>query len=248
MVGVRAEWTEPQMLEALSILETERTGFAGDRFADHRRGRRDSRELTVTWPPIVVSGTPFRRADRSEFESVLRVMPPPTHAWSYPFRVRVYDDELSIPFRIYSDEPARSVVLSLTDRQQLMLHCLYTRHHDGYVRQRHLACIIGSTEPWVVPYVVQLIGEYVVEIVEEIAASLPGHVDASADARRMYGRFVESAPEYFWLVKQRVASYWSAYYQSRYSKSDEVNAAGPRRYPGFVAVELLERLASELRT
>lgn len=38
------------------------------------------------------------------------------------------------------------------------MHRLYTRHHDGHVRQRHLARIIEVTDSWIVPFVVQLIG------------------------------------------------------------------------------------------
>ncbi len=60
----------------------------------------------------------------------------------------------------------------MTARQLLILDCLLTRHHDGFVRQRAASRILPADRPWVAPFVVHLIGEYVVEIVAAIAAEL----------------------------------------------------------------------------
>ena len=57
----------------------------------------------------------------------------------------------------------------LTNLQKEILSSLYTRHHDGFVRERHLRQLLGVDEPWLPPFVIRLLGEYVVEICELIA-------------------------------------------------------------------------------
>jgi hypothetical protein len=71
----------------------------------------------------------------------------------------VCDDGLTIPYRIYNSEVPTDFVASLSLTRQMMLHCLFTRHHDGVVRQRHVAWLLGAEEPWIVPYVVEIVYE-----------------------------------------------------------------------------------------
>ncbi|MFD0743142.1 hypothetical protein ACFQ1L_16165 [Phytohabitans flavus] len=113
--------------------------------------------------------------------------------------------------------------------------CLYTRHHDGYVRQRHLEAIVGKAKTWVAPFVVQLLGEYVVQIILAIRHGL-ADVDVSGTAiRRAYGRFAAANPAFVGLTYQRAASYWNCYYRSlfvdrrsypSFSILDSISAAG----------------------
>lgn len=84
-------------------------------------------------------------------------------------------ETVAIPYRIYNEEPETDgSERPLTETQQVILHCLYSRHSDGRVRQRHLEKITASSEPWVVPFVVQLAGEYVLEILDTIGLGVPG--------------------------------------------------------------------------
>jgi hypothetical protein len=98
-----------------------------------------------------------------------------------PFTVRVEGELVSIPYRIYNAEPVLSAAQRLLSVQQTILACLYTRHHNGHVRQRHLETIVGHAEDWVAPFVVQLLGEYVVQIVLAIQHGLVG-LDVSGTA------------------------------------------------------------------
>src|SRR5690348_8275158 len=50
-------------------------------------------------------------------------------------------DPLRIPGRIYIPEPDWFLVRSLGDLEQSIAACLYTRHHNGHVRERALAHI-----------------------------------------------------------------------------------------------------------
>ncbi len=116
-------------------------------------------------------------------------------------------------------------VAALSATQQTILQCLYTRHHDGFVRQRSVQQAIGSPHAWVVPFVVQLLGKYVIEIMVAIRDSL-SDLDAPASIQQaLYGRFLAENPAFLELTSQRVASYWKCYYRSRYPCRTE--------YPGF---------------
>ena len=62
---------------------------------------------------------------------MLKERQPPRH-W---FTVCVGDKPVTIPARLYVDEPGWLSRRRLTDRQRAVLTCLYARHHDGIVRQ-----------------------------------------------------------------------------------------------------------------
>ncbi|MFG2626846.1 hypothetical protein [Streptomyces sp. NPDC048473] len=120
----------------------------------------------------------------------------------------------------------------------MIVHCLYSRHSDGLVRQRHLEQILESSEPWVVPFVVQLAGEYVLEILEAIGQGLPGLAVPGSDQRRLYGEFIARNPAFFVRTERRVVSYWSCYYRWKY---------GPfGTYPGCALLDAFRAAASEL--
>jgi hypothetical protein len=86
----------------------------------------------------------------------------------------VSGEQVAFAHRLYNPEPSGERVAALTSTQRLIAHCVYSRHHDGHVRQRHCEQIVRSTAAWVPPYVVRLVGEYVVEIIEMIRDKLGG--------------------------------------------------------------------------
>ncbi|MFJ2633311.1 hypothetical protein ACIO6U_15395 [Streptomyces sp. NPDC087422] len=170
--------------------------------------------------PALTAAFPTRLAD--DVRTVLAVMPEARHAPMMPFEVEVevevevQGETVAIPSRIYNDEPGVGSDGQLSGTQQVILHCLYSRHHDGLVRQRHLERIVASDEPWVVPFVVQLAGEYVLEIIEAIGRGLPGLADPGSVQRRAYGEFIARNAAFFARTERRVVSYWSCYYRWKY--------------------------------
>jgi hypothetical protein len=135
-----------------------------------------------------------------------------------PLAVRVDGQTLRVPYRIYHRVPDTTAMAELTTTQQLICTCLFTRHHDGMVRQANLERIVTTTLPWIAPYVVQLVGEYVIQIVLAIRRELTQLDIAGTDQQKMYGRFVTDNPAFLNLVRQRVASYWDGYYRQMYSR------------------------------
>lgn len=144
--------------------------------------------------------------------------------------VRIGEQLIHIPARIYlrhefkldqNDEP------SIEDRIAI---CLWTRHHDGYQRERSLKALLPIRAVWEVPFVVQLVGEYVVEIISAIEARL-------SDAQRpLFASFLRENGEFVGLTRRRLISYWNCYHRTRWVRLAE--------YPGMRVMKRLEDWAT----
>lgn len=148
-------------------------------------------------------------SDVSVDDEVLAIIPPGTHAPSLDDvgPVFVQSEWLHIPARVYFDEPDEDKQLDLSEHQRNLLSCIYSRHHSGYVREAHLRKIIRTDLPWVVPFVVQLIGEYVIEILHVTEANI------DIFDRPVYRQFVATNPTFLSLTRARVISYWNEYHR-----------------------------------
>ena len=180
----------------------------------------------------------FPSALSDDVAAVERLMPAASLPRVTGFEVQLNGERLTIPERIYNPEPESRAVSSMPELRQVILHSIYTRHHDGFVRQRHLEHTIGSEFPWVVPYVVRLVGEYVVEILVVIQDALHALDEPGSRTRETYGRFIAQNPEFLDVTRQRVASYWNCYYHQRFAQ---------QAYPGFVLIASLEAAAAEMK-
>ncbi|MEU6432250.1 GNAT family N-acetyltransferase [Microbispora sp. NPDC046973] len=160
----------------------------------------------------------FPDALAREVRAAVRVLPKTLHCPVGSFRATVGDDRVTVPGRIYNPEVSPETLDGLTPLQQTILHCLYTRHHDGFVRQHHLAQIIGRLDPWVLPYVVHLVGEYVLEIVTDIDTALGDLGTPGSPTHEAYSRFLSDNPQFLTLVQQRVASYWACYHRREFPR------------------------------
>jgi hypothetical protein len=133
-----------------------------------------------------------------------------------------------VPRRFHFLDAAKRAKVS--DEASLAAQCLLTRSTDGYTRQRALNAVLNLRMPWIVPFVVPLIGEYVVEIIEDVQARLP-----SLD-QGIYSNFVRENRDVMRTVRSRSANYWNIYYRNQFpDKAD---------YPGFIVLRQLEEWAS----
>lgn len=117
------------------------------------------------------------------------------------------NEELRIPYRVYFNEPTFEKEEKLTAIQKTILNCIYLRHHNGYVRQRRLENLLKSNEYWIIPYLLQLVGEYVVEILEV----LDKHINENNI--HLYTKFIKDNPRYWMQTESRMISYWDYYYR-----------------------------------
>ena len=146
-----------------------------------------------------------------------------------PFALRLGNEVISIPYRIYYEPPADQAITGLNRIESEMLDCLFTRHCNGFVRQKHLARIIQSHNSWIPCYVVPLIGEYVVEIIRVIQEN------SQYLKARAYADFVRANPDFLLRTEQRAVSYWDCYYRS--IKRDQ--------YPAFAVLDFLKSIAKD---
>ena len=148
--------------------------------------------------------------------------------WANQEGFLVGGEQILIPGRLRITKSPR---MTQHDRRvEQMIACLQTQSCDGFDRQRALQSLLPQMHAWSAPFVVRLIGEYIIEIIQDIeAATSPSNLGALTS-------FVVENHEYWHVTKQRVASYWNAYYRTRYNKQN---------YPGFLIVK---RLESELRS
>ncbi|MFI7291266.1 hypothetical protein ACIBRY_32135 [Streptomyces anulatus] len=74
--------------------------------------------------------------------------PPVVQLHRDPSNVEVQGGSVAIPSHICNEEPGTGCERTPSETQQMVLHCLYSRHHEGRVRQRHLdGQIVASGEP-----------------------------------------------------------------------------------------------------
>jgi hypothetical protein len=149
--------------------------------------------------------------------------------------LRLERESVSIPYRIYNPRPEPSLVQRLDDQCSLVLSCIYTRHHDGFVRHRFASRILASEDPCIIPFVVQLLGEYVVEICADVERYARESLLTRPAMRQSFAAFLADNPCYTTLTEQRAASYWSCYYRSQHPSRDT--------YPGLTALDALRNTA-----
>jgi hypothetical protein len=131
-----------------------------------------------------------------------------------------------IPARIYFPEPDPGKLRLLTARERLIAQCLFTRHNDGFVRERMVKPLLLQNAFWTLPFVVQLLGEYVIEIVRVVEE----HLRAADEVP--YAHFLNENPVFWRRTRSRMVSYWDCYYRREFPNFES--------YPGRRVVDRLE--------
>jgi hypothetical protein len=147
------------------------------------------------------------------------------------FSVSLNGEELVIPRRVYYASGQLWAATPADGVDGLIALCLGTRHHDGFVREHCVRLLLGAREDWIIPFVVQLVGEYVSQIVAVIEAALP-ELDGAA-----YGAFLRENPRFFAKTERRVISYWYAYAQTGYRERGAE--------PGSRVIAAFKRMAAD---
>lgn len=164
---------------------------------------------TIAWVASLVPASPLE--PRIEYAS---------YDMSVSRRVLVEGEWVSLAGRIYNQELDPTIFHDQSPQVQALLCCLYSRSHDGYVREHYLRRLLMVFYPWTVPFVMQLVGEYVVEIVQLIADSA-----AAVLAHESYRRFIRDNPAFLTLLWSRAVSYHDCYYRGLYTPKET--------YPAF---------------
>ncbi len=141
-------------------------------------------------------------------------------------------ESVDIPNRLYQGW-GRPEDSGLSGTEQIMVACLLTRFHDGYLRERWLHYLLTVITWWAVPYVLMLLGEYV----PPIGMIIHDHyerMDPRSDEARTVVRLCEDNPGFIQLLERRCISYWNVYYREEYPHKDS--------YPSLCTVRYLNSL------
>jgi hypothetical protein len=150
------------------------------------------------------------------------------HAASYS--VQFHGETLEFPYRVYFNEPRNTLEKHLTEEEQVILDCIFLRHHNGYIRQRRLERLIDKRHPYIVPFTFQLLGE----CIKEILMIVDDHINE--DTMHEYLQFMKENKKYAGQTENRMISYWDLYYRTEYPKR--------KRYIGQ---KTFDRLKKELK-
>jgi len=156
-----------------------------------------------------------------------------------PFKVNLESNTLFIPTRIYTDKGQLDKLEKLSLKQKEMVYCLFSRHHDGFVRERCLREFITSNNSFTAPYILKLLGEYVIEIIEVI------YQNRENLNKENLLSYISENPEQYERIRQQVYSYWDCFYRSAYPKYKRgLNPGGQcqQDYPGIKMIKYINTL------
>ncbi len=120
------------------------------------------------------------------------------------------DIEVRIPYRIYISDAIQDILL-LSQTQQVIYHCIFSRSHNGYKRQKHIEAILeNELTDWCMPFVLMISGEYVVEILNVLYDKLyqKNNDNLKAFCRRNLQTFL--------YTHARMISYWDCFYRAEW--------------------------------
>jgi hypothetical protein len=124
-------------------------------------------------------------------------------------------EPIQFPYRIYLDEPIIEKENSLTVNQKIILNCIFSRHYNGFIRQRRLELQINKDAYFITPFSIQLLGEYVKEILFIL------DIQITNNNLPHYQKFIAENKKYWKQTESRMISYWNAYY--RYPDCRHIN-------------------------
>ncbi len=138
-------------------------------------------------------------------------------------------EAIRIPTRVYFNEPDVEKEEALSEKQKVILNCVYLCNSNGFIREKRLKDLIGSNDDFAIPFILKLLGEYVIEILNTLDEVV------TTENISEYREFISENPGYWIKTKSRVVSYWNEYYR-RNSYPDLKN------YPGQKIVDRINRV------
>lgn len=131
----------------------------------------------------------------------------------HTYQVFVKQEVIHLPVRTYFKLLNNPQFSNFPIIQQKILCCIYSRHHDGFIRQTMLERLLNSPlDDFIIPYVFQLLGEYVQEILHTIEPFI------NLENQAPFAEFILENPTYSRTTESRIISYWNEYYRHTQNK------------------------------
>lgn len=144
--------------------------------------------------------------------------------------IKLSNQCIGLLHRIYHDISMHYDFSNFSLMQRQILWCIFTRHHDGFVRQLVIEKLLNyPLEYFMMPFIFQLLGEYVQEILKVITPFI------NKENQDLFIQFILENPQYFQTTEKRIVSYWNEYYRDRYTKFED-----------YIGAEILHKLKKAL--
>ncbi len=170
----------------------------------------------------------FPKSLSEDVNAVAKIIPSTNIPPLYGEEILIDEEHIQTYYRIYLEEPNPVDYEKLTNDQKLILNCIYSRHFDGFIREKQLRALLSNQKSWTIPYIVMLLGEYVIEIFDPIKKDLE-----EGSSQEFYRKFVAENPAFWNKTKARIISYWNEYYRGEYKNIEA--------YPGTEIIKIIER-------
>ena len=117
--------------------------------------------------------------------------------------------QILFPYRLYAVEIEGSVLSKMNFIERIILHCIYSRSCNGFVREKHITALLAEDFPdWVIPYIIKVCDEYVVEILQVVYDNLKGK---NTDK---FKNFCAENKVAFCKSYSRMISYWNEFHRN----------------------------------
>jgi len=174
------------------------------------------RELSAFFPKELLT----------DVEEVLKILPynnhakdilgnPISHLSENRQKMYLNNEELAVYYRVYLLEPNPKDEEKLSSIQKLILHCIYSRHSNGWIREKHLNFLFTNEYYFTAPFIIHLAGEYLIELLTII------YVNISNKNLIYLTEFIKENPKFWALSKNRILSYWNEFYRSKFNSFED---------------------------
>ncbi len=159
----------------------------------------------------------FPTTQKIDYKKILSIIPTNTfnnvHLSECALNIyyTINGDEIHFPYRIYNLDVKDDDLLTLSQTEQNIVHCIYTRSSNGYVREKHLKALLDTDfEYFALPYILKISDEYVVEILELTYEKLKDRDNSDLK------QFCCENKSSFCKSYSRMISYWDLFYSGKY--------------------------------
>lgn len=148
----------------------------------------------------------FPRSLKSDAEKVSSLLMYDKYPIESKIEVVVNNEYYRIPYRVHFKKLPFWKLWNLSNIQKIMIWCIFSRHHDGYIREEMLRKLIWINLDFTIPYILQPLNEYVIELLPIVNTLI------NNDNLESYHKFYKENQSYFKKMESRIMSYWEVYY------------------------------------
>ncbi len=149
-------------------------------------------------------------------------------------------DKINFPYRMYNLDVDENDLLTLNQTEQNIVHCIYSRSSNGYVREKHLKALLSTDfESFAIPFIFKICDEYIVELLEIIYETLKDRDNKD------FQEFCLENQKSFCVSHSRMISYWDLFYSGRYY--DKTEKIYPK-YKNYIGRKLFKEIFGYTRS